>query len=198
MARPGSTPGSLSKKRIDMETIEKKVADTILQRSCDSIEIDGNVYPIAPPTPATLILISELIAEMPDVRLDAENILFEVLNKAKDCKVLGKIAATLILGAKRVNEHRTVIVDSLFSRRVFSWKRFRFETDYSKKKKVEVDELDHLSKLILEGCTPKTLRELVAKRISALEISDFFGLTTSLSEANLLKRTKEVETTYGE
>lgn len=32
-----------------METIEKKVADTILQRSSDSLEIDGNVYPIAPP-----------------------------------------------------------------------------------------------------------------------------------------------------
>ena len=181
-----------------METIEKKVADTILQRSSDSLEINGNVYPIAPPSTATLILISELIAEMPDVRLDAENILFEVLHKAKNCKVLGKIAATLILGAKRVNEHRTVIVDSFVSRRVFSWKRFRFETDYSKKNKVEVDELDHLASLILEGCSPKTLRELVAKRINTLEISDFFGLTTSLSEANLLKRTKEVATAFGE
>lgn len=181
-----------------METIEKKVADTILQRSCDSIEIDGNVYPIAPPTPATLILISELIAEMPDVRLDAENILFEVLNKAKNCKVLGKIAATLILGAKRVNEHRTVAVDKVVPKRVFSWKRFRFVKSYSKKTRLEVDELEHLASLILEGCSPKTLRELVAKRINTLEISDFFGLTTSLSEANLLKRTKEVATAFGE
>ena len=181
-----------------METIEKKVADAILQRTSDMLEIDGNVYPIAPPTPATLILISELIAGMPEVRIDADNILFEVLNKAKNCKVLGKIVATLILGAKRVNEHRKVLVDKVVPKRVFSWKRLRLETVYSKMKKVEVDEVEHLSKLILEGCTPKTLRELVAKRISALEISDFFGLTTSLSEANLLKRTKEVETTYGE
>lgn len=179
-----------------METIEKKVADTILQRTSDSLEIDGNVYPIAPPSTATIILISELIAGMPEVRIDADNILFEVLNKAKNCKVLGKIVATLILGAKRVNEHKKVLVDS--PKRVFSWKRLRMETVYYRKEQIEVDELEHLSTLVLEGCSPKTLRELVTKRLNNLEISDFFGLTTSLSEANLLKRTKEVATVSGE
>lgn len=181
-----------------METIEKKVADTILQRTSDSLEIDGNVYPIAPPSTATIILISELIAGMPEVRIDADNILFEVLNKAKSCKVLGKIVATLILGAKRVNEHKKVLVDRVVPKRVFSWKRLRMETVYYRKEQIEVDELEHLSTLVLEGCSPKTLRELVTKRLNNLEISDFFGLTTSLSEANLLKRTKEVETASGE
>lgn len=181
-----------------METIEKKVADTILQRSSDSLGIDGNVYPIAPPSTATIILISELIAGMPEVRLDADNILFEVLNKAKGCKVLGKIVATLILGAKRVNEHRTVIVDKVVPKRVFSWKRMCLETIYCRKEQMEVDELEHLSTLILEGCSPKTLREVVTKRLNNMQISDFFGLTTSLSEVNLLKRTKEVETASGE
>lgn len=181
-----------------METIEKIVTDAILQRSSDSLEIAGNVYPIAPPTPATLILISEQIAEMPEVRLDADNILFEVLNKAKDCKPLGKIAATLILGAKRVNEHRTIIVDKIVPKRVFRWNKLRWETEYFHKKQVEVNELEHLSTLILEECTNKTLREVVTKRLNNIQISDFFGLTTSLSEANLLKRTKEVETVSGE
>lgn len=74
-----------------METIEKKVADTILQRSSDSLEIDGNVYPIAPPSTATIILISELIAGMPEVRIDADNILFEVLNKAKDARCWARL-----------------------------------------------------------------------------------------------------------
>ena len=181
-----------------METIEKTVTDTILQRSNESLEIAGNVYPIAPPTPATLILISEQIAEMPEVRLDADNILFEVLNKAKDCKPLGKIAATLILGAKRVNEHRTIIVDKIVPKRVFRWNKLRWETEYFHKKQVAVNELEHLSTLILEECTNKTLREVVTKRLNNMQISDFFGLTTSLSEANLLKRTKEVETAFGE
>ncbi len=181
-----------------METIEKIVTDAILQRSSDSLEIAGNVYPIAPPTPATLILISEQIAEMPEVRLDADNILFEVLNKAKDCKPLGKIVATLILGAKRVNEHRTIIVDKVIPKRVFRWRKLRWETEYFYKKQVEIDEFEHLSTLILEECTNKTLREVVTKRLNNMQISDFFGLTTSLSEANLLKRTKEVETVSGE
>lgn len=181
-----------------METIEKTVTDTILQRSSDSLDIAGNVYPIAPPTPATLILISEQIAEMPEVRLDADNILFEVLNKAKDCKPLGKIVATLILGAKRVNEHRTIIVDKVVPKRVFRWNKLRWETEYFHKKQVEVDEFEHLSTLILEECTNKVLREIATKRLNNMQISDFFGLTTSLSEANLLKRTKEVETVSGE
>lgn len=181
-----------------METIEKKVTDTILQRSSDSLEIDGNVYPIAPPSPATLILISEQIAEMPKVRLDTDNLLFEVLNKAKHCKAIGKIAATLILGAKRINEHRRITVEKVVQCRAFSWKRLRWENTCYRKKRVEVDELEHLSTLILEECSNKTLRELVTKRLNNMQISDFFGLTTSLSEANLLKRTKEVETAFGE
>lgn len=181
-----------------MGTIEKTVTDTILQRSSESLEIAGNVYPIAPPTPATLILISELIAEMPEVRLDADNILFEVLNKAKDCKPLGKIVATLILGAKRVNEHRTIIVDKVVPKRVFRWNKLHWETEYFHKKQVEVDEFEHLSTLVLEECTNKVLREIATKRLNNMQISDFFGLTTSLSEANLLKRTKEVETASGE
>lgn len=165
-----------------METLEKKVTDAILQRSSDSLEIAGNVYPITPPTPATLILISEQIAEMPEVRIDTDNLLFEVLNKAKDCKVIGKIAATLILGAKRINEHRTVLVDKVVPKRVFRWNKLRWETEYLHKKQVEADELEHLSALILEECTNKTLREVVSKRLSNMQISDFFGLTTSLSD----------------
>lgn len=181
-----------------METLEKKVTDAILQRSSDSLEFAGNVYPITPPTPATLILISEQIAEMPEVRLDTDNLLFEVLNKAKDCKAIGKIAATLILGAKRINEHRRITVEKVVPCRAFSWKRLRWATTCYRKERVEVDELEHLSTLILEECSNKTLRELVTKRLNNMQISDFFGLTTSLSEANLLKRTKEVATASGE
>ena len=67
-----------------MESIEKKVTDAILQRASLSIEIEGKEYPIAPATPATLILVSELIAEMPEVRSDVDNILFETLRTARD------------------------------------------------------------------------------------------------------------------
>ena len=180
-----------------MDTIEKKVADSILQRSNDTLEIDGNVYPVAQPTPATLILISEQISFMPDMDIDSDNILFEVLAKSKDCKALGTIAATLILGAKRIKENRIITAKKPVDVRRFSWRKFRFVT-VRKEKEFEVNELDHLSELILDNCTTQTIRELITKRLKNLQIGDFFGLTTSLSEANLLKRTKEVETVSGE
>jgi len=34
---------------------------------------------------------------------------------------------------------------------------------------------------------------IIIKRLTDMEVGDFFGITTSLSETNLLKPTKEVE-----
>lgn len=180
-----------------MKSIEQKVTDAILQRASLSIEIEGREYPVAPATPATLILVSELVAEMPEIRSDAENILLETLRTARECRVIGKIAATLVLGAKRVMEHRKVKVSKSSRIRRFSWRKMRFIED-EKECIEEVDELDYLSGVILENCSPATLCKVVSQRLIDMGLSDFFGLTTSLSEANLLKSTREVETTrYG-
>ena len=167
-----------------MESIEKKVTDAILQRASLSIEIEGKEYPIAPATP--------------EVRSDVDNILFETLRTARDCKVVGKIVATLILGAKRIKEHRTLTIEKVSSSRRFSWRKLRFINEV--KKDIEViSELEYLSTLILENCSPATIGQVVSQRIIDMGLSDFFGLTTSLSEANLLKSTKEVEATqFGE
>lgn len=181
-----------------MESIEKKVTDAILQRASLSVEIEGRNYPIAPATPATLILVSELIAEMPEIRSDADNILFETLRTARDCKVVGRIVATLILGAKRIKEHHTVTVEKVSKSRRFSWRKLRFINEV-KKDIEEVSELEYLSMLILENCSPATIGQVVSQRLIDMGLSDFFGLTTSLSEANLLKSTKEVGATqFGE
>ena len=180
-----------------MESIEKKVTDAILQRASLSIEIEGREYPIAPATPATLILVSELIAEMPEVRSNVDNILFETLRTARDCKVVGKIVATLILGAKRIKENRSLTIEKESSSRRFSWRKLRFINEV---KDIEVvSELEYLSTLILENCSPAAIGQVVSQRLMDMGLSDFFGLTTSLSEANLLKSTKEVEATqFGE
>ena len=58
--------------------------------------------------------------------------------------------------------------------------------------KVEVDKKAELTKIILENMRPSVLFDVVVKRLNTLEIKDFFGITTSLSEANILKPTKEV------
>lgn len=181
-----------------MESIEKKVTDAILQRASLSIEIEGREYPIAPATPATLILVSELIAEMPEVRSNVDNILFETLRTARDCKVVGKIVATLILGAKRIKENRSLTIEKESSSRRFSWRKLRFINEVKKDIGV-VSELEYLSTLILENCSPAAIGQVVSQRLMDMGLSDFFGLTTSLSEANLLKSTKEVEATqFGE
>lgn len=175
-----------------MESIEKKVTDAILQRASTSIEIEGKTYPIAPATPATLILVSELVADMPEISTDSENLLFETLRTAKDCIVIGDIVATLILGAKRVNEKNIVTVPYRYQTMCFSWKKMRWVTVYKTAMK-EMTELAYLSNLILENCSPAVLSEVISKRLIDMGISDFFGLTTSLSAANLIKRTREVE-----
>lgn len=175
-----------------MESIEKKVTDAILQRASDSIEIEGKVYPIAPATPATLILVSELVANMPEIATEGENLLFETLRTAKDCSVIGEIVATLILGAKRIKEHRLVTRERVFTYNRFSLRKFDLVLT-RKTFTEEVEEIDYLSELILDNCSPEVLSQIVSKRLLDMGISDFFGLTTSLSAANLLRRTREVD-----
>lgn len=163
-----------------MKNLESKTADCILEISQDCITIAGEKYDIAPPTPATLILISKYVSELPEVDGKTNNIVNEVLGKAKDLSVIGKIAATLILGAKRVKECRKVTV------RIKPWRVKR------------MPELDYLADKILDEVSNTDLFRLLSDRLNNMQIGDFFVLTTSLSAANLLKRTKEVETASGE
>ena len=164
-----------------METIEKKVADAILEKATDSITIEGKEYPIAPPTTGTLILISSLVSTMPIVNNDAKNALYEVLSTAKDLSVIGKIAATLILGAKRIKEQRKVCKT----------------TTEQNKHSVEVLEVDFLAEKLLDEVAPQTLNNIIVKRLGESQFGDFFALTASLSEVNLLRKTKEAETASG-
>ena len=180
-----------------METIEKKVADAILEKATDTITIEGNEYPIAPPTTGTLILISELVSTMPIVNKDAKNALYEVLCTAKDLSVIGKIAATLILGAKRIKEQHKVCKTETEQHKHWSWRKFRMVTD-TKTKSVEVLEADFLAEKLLDEVSTQTLNNIIVKRLGESQFGDFFVLTTSLSEVNLLRRTKEVETASGD
>ena len=58
-----------------------------------------------------------------------------------------------------------------------------------------MSELDFVAMRIMEDITPATLNETITKRLMEMQLGDFFGLTTSLSEINTLARTKEVEQT---
>lgn len=158
-------------------TIESKVADAILERNIGEIEIGGEVYEIAPPSIATLILVSEIVSKFPTVRQDVDQIT-SVLSHAKDFRGLGDLVAVLILGAKNLTETRTI--------------RKKFLGLTVHRKRITVDKKAQLSKTLLENMRPSVLLEVIVKRLIDLEVGDFFGITTSLTEVNILKPTKEV------
>lgn len=171
-------------------TIEKRVADAVLERETDTLTLDGVIYRIASPTLATLIMTSELIAGLPPMNPEAENPLMEVLKNARHCRLLGKITAVLILGAKRVGENRQVPADRQQGAGFFS----RLMQKMAPSRRRTVAEVDKLADIILNEVRPSVLQQVLTRRLIDMEIGDFFGLTTSLTAANLiLKPTREVD-----
>lgn len=162
------------------KTVEKKVAETILQQS-EEVSIGNEKYQVAPPSTATLILASEAISQLPYVNLDGENIASESLYIAKDCRVLGDIVAILILGAKGLSETHKVI-----KKRYLGLKKEECE--------IIIDHKSILSKKLLENMSPRELHNLMVRLLQFMQLGDFFGLTTSLIEINLLRKTREVGT----
>ena len=158
------------------KTIEQQVAETILQKVTD-VKIGDKTYSVAPPTTATLILVSEAVSQLPHLKLDEKNIVGEVLSVARDCRVLGDVAAILILGAKGLTESVTR------RRRVF-W------PFYSVSVTETIDRKAELSREILDNYSPSELHNLIASLLKGLDLGDFFGLTTFLTEVNLLRQTK--------
>lgn len=168
-----------------MKTIEQKTAETLLQQP-EAVAVGGKTYMIAPPSIATLVLASRFIAELPHIRLDQERVLESALAIAKNCESIGDIAAILILGAKRCLEPKTIIRRA--SKRVL-WGLF-----HSSSRKAEtITRREALARELMENLTPQQMHELIGQALLKMQVGDFFGLTTFLTEINLTKPTK-VET----
>lgn len=169
-------------------TIEQKVASAILNKPVSEIEINGVMYPISRPAISTLILVSEIISTLPIIApVQKEEIINSVLHNAKDFKALGDIAAVLILGRKNLTEEREV--EEIAERKICGFIRLKKRV----KRKVVIDKKAELAETILDEITPSVLNKIIIKRLTDMEIGDFFAITTSLSEANILKPTKEVD-----
>lgn len=165
---------------MESPTLEQRVARTILQQPIGELTIDGATYEIPAPTTATLIAISGYISQLPefDTNLPDEELTAQVLEKASTCTALGQIAATLVLGAKRIKQQKAC---------PRKWWQF-----WKKKQPLE---FDRLTERILDNCTASQLRELTYDILKEAGIADFFVLTTSLHTKNILKRTEVDETT---
>lgn len=158
--------------------VQEQVADTILQKPY-KVKIGGATYEVAPPSIATLVIVSSLIAKLPQVNLNEKNVLLETLRVAKDCSLLGDIVATLILGADNLEEERVIVQKRYFG-------IIREEV------KIKIDNQHILSDEILKKLTPRQVNNTTIDILNRMEVGDFFGLTASLIEVNLTKPTKQV------
>ena len=174
----------IQKKMNENKTIEQKTAAAILEKPVE-IVIGGKTYQAAPPSTATLILVSEAVSQLPKIALDAEKIVEETLSVAKDCRILGEIVAILILGAKNITEIKKT---PQIKEKRYLWGLIRV------KKTVEVEEVinrkEALAREVLEELSPRELNNTVTSLLSSMNIADFFGLTTFLTEVNLLHQRK--------
>jgi hypothetical protein len=170
-------------------TVEQKVAQAVLQQPED-IKVGDKIYKFYPPSTATLILASEAISQLPQLKLDEKKLAEECLYAAKDCRKVGEIVAIFLLGAKHLTE--TVKAPQTKEKRLF-WGLLRF------KETVEVetviDRKAELTRQLLEDLTPRQLHTLSAQLLQRMQLADFFALTTFLIEINLLRQTKVEETT---
>lgn len=160
------------------KTIEQRTAEAVLQKPKE-VTVGGRQYTIAPPSIATLILASEAVSHLPALRMDGEAVVEEVLRNAKDCAAIGELTATLLLGAKRIREgrHRRRTLRDIICG------HGRRET-----------EQEALARELLETLSPRELYKLLSEALVEMQLQDFFGLTTFLTEINLTRPTKKVET----
>lgn len=165
------------------KTIEERTAEVLLQKP-RVVTIGDKTYVVQPPTLATLIRVSEVISRLPAIRLDKDRIVEDSLAVAKDTHGIGLIAAILILGARKADER---FVN--YKRRCRGWLR-------PKKIISERTRAETLGDEIENSLSPSAIKDLMAELLGHLQLADFFGLTTFLTEINLTRPTKvESETT---
>ncbi len=56
-----------------------------------------------------------------------------------------------------------------------------------------ISEVDRLAEIVLSELAPATLNAILTRRLVDMQIADFFALTTSLTTANQIKPTREVD-----
>ena len=141
--------------------LEKLVADCVLQNPV-LVKIGEEEMYVSKPTIGTLIECSKLIGEIPDMGMHTEdNALEFAIGTARNYEILGLILATLILG-------------------IIPW---IYKETYN--------EYLELADRILDELSPKEMSNIFAALLGVHELAFFLQITTTLREANLLRRTKE-------
>lgn len=166
------------------QQVEQQVSQAILQMPTE-VRVGDKSYMVAPPSVATIIMVSRYTATLPNVKFDDKTMVEDILRHAKDCEALGHIAAVLVLGAKGIKE-RVVRRQRVRESRFFGLFHREREVEVTE----DVDRLEPLAKELLEGLSPIELHSLISQILAGLQLGDFFGLTTFLCEINLTRPTK--------
>lgn len=156
--------------------IENMVADSINGNPI-MIKFRGKDMEIPRPTLGTLIEASKYIAKLPefDVKTEANAAVQQTLSIAKDCDKIPEILAILMLGKK---DMRRAI-------RIFG---------------MTVYKVDRVKKLAaeIENMTSQEIAEILVAIFSAMDCGFFLGIITSLQGINMLKKTKNETTAFGQ
>lgn len=170
--------------------IEKQTADVVLEKK-HRVEIGGIEYNMPQPTLATMIMVSEYAAELPDLFDKNLSIIDWAMHNADKARTLARIVAIFVLGCNRIREGHKIPVEctEMGKKSKILW--FRVGGKVKKVTKF-VDEVQWIEDLIVEMMTPKELALLLYQCVSMLEVKDFFAVTASLSGVNLLKSTEAV------
>ena len=187
----------------NMQTMEQQTAQAILEQPV-LIVAGGQSFEVSPPTLKTLILASEAISTFPNMAIDKDNVVESALHVAKDSGVIGTVLAILILGSKHLVEQRTITEEvekeveqveynrylwGLIERPVIVKRTVKEQVE----RVIEVDRKKEVADFLLENCGNTELHALFARLITGFQLADFFGLTTFLTEINMLRPTKVVE-----
>ena len=148
--------------------IESQAADVVFNRKM-VITVGERTFTLPRPTIATLIAASEVIAELPEKQMNPERPLTESMAVATSCKPIGRIAAILLLGARK-GKSSSVLKEALWRLKT---RRYGRE--------------------LLRSLTPDEMKDLIFGILNGAKVDNFFGLTTSLIEVNLLRRSKTEE-----
>ena len=151
-----------------MQTTEQQTAATMLQQPV-TVTLGGERYEVKPPTLATLMQISAIVSQMPQVDPKA-SVVDVVLGQGKDFDGLGLIFSTLILGYEEAM--RPV-------------KTHWWQHPLPYKTRGEA-----LGYTILKHSTPREAQEAMTLILQAMDLSGFFALTTFLGGLTVTKPTK--------
>lgn len=152
-----------------MNRIDKEEARVLAAKAAETaiekditLEFDGKKVRMKRPTLRTLIAVSAEICKLPEFAPTSGKEITSALAYAKESKPLAKIIAMLMCGVKK---------DVCF------WHKFSLWRTQSK---------------VMDNYTPKELNVLLGRLFAEMNLTDFFLITTSLSEIVLTMPTRGV------